>query len=88
MLRIQTVTVVLFEVFVGLLRRQSMEGEFYAAGIIGVSAKDTFDGRIAAEHTSTSVLVFLIDAHHFESDVTYINEVTHTTFQLLRLFIA
>ena len=86
MLRIQTVAVGLFKVFVGFLRRQSVEGKLYATSVIGVSAKDTLDGRVAAENSGPSVLVLLIDTHHFESNVSDVYEVTNTTLQFLGLF--
>ena len=88
MLSIQSATVVLFKLFVGLFGVQPVKGEFNTSRIIGIRTVDGLDGRIRRKDIGPSVLLFLVDAHHLKGKVAHIDKRTDLSLQLLCLLVA
>ena len=82
---IDALTIALLKIFVGLLRRQTVEGKLDAPCIIRVRTIDALDGRIGGEGISAPVLVLLIDAHHLEGKTTHVDILADELRQFLLL---
>ena len=71
MVGIQATTIFLFEIFVGLLCRQSVKGILQASYLVGIGSVDAFDGSIAGVSLSLTLLAILINTNDLKSEVAY-----------------
>ena len=70
---VQPLPVFLLESLIGLLGGQSVEGELYTPGVVGIGTEDALDGGVGREGIGPTVLVLLVDTHHLEGEVAHIH---------------
>ena len=70
MVGVQAAAIRLFEDVVIRFCLQTVEGKFNVTYAAAIGTKDALDGRVRSISRAFAVASALIDAHHFEGDIT------------------